>query len=89
MRSFALSEHFLMKRSEIASNRVRDNIDRMLATIRATPGVGSVLIADSVRRRYGSEILKAVVSPYLIIYRYDRTNDAVYILDLLDARRVH
>lgn len=88
MRSFALSRNFLLKRSEVASEKTRSRIDGMLATIRAMPGVGSSLVPESIHRRYGPGILKAVVSPYLIIYRYDRSCDAVRILDLLDARLV-
>ena len=77
-----------MKRAEVASERTRSRIDGMLATIRAMPGVGSSLVTDSIRCRYGHDVLKAIVAPYLIIYRYDRPRDTVYVFDLLDARLV-
>lgn len=85
----AFSESFLSKRAEVPSDRLLGRIDDMLYTIEQMPGVGSSLAASSLRNRYGPSILKALVSPYLIIYQHDRTTDTVYVYDLVDARSIH
>ncbi len=89
MTRIAFSENFLIKRSEVLSDRTLDRIDAMLYTIEGMPGVGSSLVAPSLKRRYGLHVLKAVVKPYLILYRYDRQNDIVYVYDLVNARSIH
>lgn len=89
MARMVYAETFLSKRAEVSSTRLRSRIDEMLRTIEQMPGVGSALVTRSIRRRYGNNILKAIVSPYLIIYRYDRINDAVYVYDLVYARASH
>ena len=80
--------NFLDKRNEVKSTRDRARIDKMLRTIEQMPGVGSALVAASLRDRYGPSVLKALVSPYLIVYEYDQTNDIVYVYDLITGRSV-
>lgn len=89
MARMVYAESFISKRAEVSSTRLRSRIDEMLRTIEQMPGVGSALVTRSIRRRYGNNILKAIVSPCLIIYRYDRINDAVYVYDLVYARASH
>lgn len=89
MAEMAYSEQFLSNRADLASSRTRARVDGMLRTIERFPGVGSSLVADSIRGRYGEHVLKALVSPYLIIYEYDRKQDMVYVYSLIDCRTVH
>ncbi len=79
---------FLKSRSEVQSERIRKRIDAMLKTIEATPGVGSALVADSIRLAFGNNIRKALVLPYEIIYEYDPPSDTVYIYALLYCHSV-
>lgn len=88
MPKLIVSANYLAKRNEVSSARIRTNIDDMLRTIELMPGVGSSLVPPSIVRRYGDGILKALVSPYCIIYEHDRDNDIVYVYDLLDCRFV-
>lgn len=76
---------FLNKRNALKSTRTRARVDKMLRTIEQMPGVGSSLVAPSVRERYGQHVLKALVSPYLIIYEYDRAQDTAFIYDLINC----
>lgn len=74
---------FLRKRNRLSSPRLRAHVDEMLRTIELMPGVGSSLVEPSLKARYGEDILKALVSPYLIVYEYDRTEDIVLVYDLI------
>ena len=85
MARMAYSESFLKSRASVVSTRTRARVDKMLRTIEQMPGVGSSLAAPSVRERYGQHVLKALVSPYLIIYEYDRAQDTALIYDLINC----
>ena len=89
MASIGYSENFLNKRADVLSDRTLSQIDCMLRTIEFMPGVGSSLVSESLTSRYGSDILKVLVSPYLILYRYDRDTDTVSVYDLVYAPSVH
>lgn len=76
---------FLRKRNSISSQRLRDHIDAMLHTIELMPGVGSSLVKPSLKLQYGESILKALVSPYLIVYEYGRDQDIAFVYDLISC----
>lgn len=76
-------EEFLREWSGISSQMTVEGIDRMLELIAAMPGVGSSIVADSVRLAYGPRVLKALVGPYQIIYEHDCASDTVYVYGLL------
>ena len=82
-------KEFARKRNKLSSPRTRARVDSMLRTIEGMPGVGSSLVADSLRERYGERVLKALVSPYLIIYEYDSVKDMAYVYDLINCWTVH
>ena len=86
MAKMLYAENFLSKRADVRSSRTRDQIDAMLHVIEHMPGVGSTLVSDGMRRRYGDSILKALVRSYIIVYAYDKSNDIVYVYDLYAAR---
>lgn len=85
MAKMLYSESFVTHRASVASDRARKRIDKMLRTIEQMPGVGSALVAQSLRERYGQRVLKALATPYLIIYEYDQSHDIVYIYDLINC----
>lgn len=80
---------FLRKRNDLTSSRLRSHIDAMLRTIELMPGVGSSIVEPSLKHRYGENILKALVSPYIIIYEFNRVEDTVYVFDLIACWTVH
>ena len=67
----------------LTSERLLQNVSNMLRTIEHMPGVGSNLVPDSIRHAFGPNVLKALVSPYEIIYEYDRDANTVYVYDLI------
>ncbi|MBQ9067553.1 MAG: type II toxin-antitoxin system RelE/ParE family toxin [Eggerthellaceae bacterium] len=77
------------KRNQLSSPRLRDHVDAMLRTIELMPGVGSSLVEPSLKSRYGNNIYKALVGPYLIVYEYDREQDTVLVYDLISCWAVH
>ena len=89
MTKLVVSNTFLRKRSMLWSDRIGENVDGMLRTIEQMPGVGSSLVPESIASEFGPQVLKAVVSPYEIIYEYCLDEDVVYVYDLLYGPNVH
>lgn len=83
MAKLVFDEEFLQQWADVPSQRTTDHIDRILQLISVMPGVGSSLVADSVRVAYGQNVLKMLVGPYQIIYEFDRSKDTVYVYGLL------
>ncbi len=83
MSRLVVSNTYIRKRGSLWSERIGNNVDDMLRTIEQMPGVGSSLLPSSIVEEFGSNVLKAVVSPYEIIYEYDDSEDIVYVYDLL------
>lgn len=83
MAKLVVYDGFIRKRSSLWSERIGANVDDMLRTIEQMPGVGSSLIPQSIQDAFGPNVLKAVVSPFEIIYEYDQATDIAYVYDLL------
>ncbi len=83
MSELIVYEGFIRTRSSLWSKRIGQNVDNMLRTIEQMPGVGSSLLPQSIQDEFGPNVLKAVVSPYEIIYEYDQEEDVIYVYDLL------
>ena len=79
---------FIEARSRVWSERLGKNIDEMLRTIELMPGVGSAIVPDSIQEEFGSNVLRAVVSPFEIVYEYDKDADTAFVYDLLYAPSV-
>ena len=88
MSRLVASNTYIRKRSSLWSERIGNNVDDMLRTVEQMPGVGSSLLPSSIVDEFGSNVRKAVVSPYEIIYEYDDFEDTVYVYDLLYAPSV-
>ena len=83
MSRLVVSNTYIRKRGSLWSERIGNNVDDMLRTIEQVPGVGSSLLPSSIVDEFGSNVRKAVVSPYETIYEYDDFEDTVYVYDLL------
>ena len=83
MAKLVFDEEFLRQWADVPSKRMSDQIDHILQLISAMPGVGSSIVADSVRVAYGQNVLKMLVGPYQIIFEFDRSKDTVYVYGLL------
>ena len=88
MARLVVYDGFIEQRAAVESERLGQNIDDMLRTIEGMPGVGSSLVRPSVRHSFGQNVLKAVVSPYVIVYEYDQDSDTAYVHDLLPGSMV-
>ncbi len=65
-----------------------DEILDRIALLEATPELGSSLLPASIRKRYGSQVRKLVVTPFDIIYDYLPQENAVVILTLIHQRGI-
>lgn len=83
MSRLVVYEGFIQARAEIRSECLAHNVDSMLRTIEHMPGVGSPLIPSFAQVACGPNVRKAVVSPFEIIYEYERESDTAYVYALL------
>ena len=66
-----------------------DKLDEILDTIsilEVSPEIGSAILSESLRRRFGPQVRKLVVQPFDIIYDYLPKEDTVVILTLVHQR---
>ncbi len=63
-----------------------DEILDRIALLKENPELGSTLLPQSIRRRFGSHVRKLVVSPFDVIYEYLPQDDAVVVLGLIHQR---
>ena len=83
MAKLALSDTFVSQRNDISVERTRAKIDKALRMLAGMPELGSRQVPLSAKARFGAGIRKLSISPYLIVYRYDRPSDVVFVYCLL------
>lgn len=66
-------------------SKLDEIIDR-ISLLEESPEIGSALLPDSIRRRYGPQVRKLIVTPFDVIYDYLPKENAVVILALLHQR---
>ena len=82
MARLVVFDEFIEELGRVRSERIAQNIEGMLLTIEQMPGVGSSILTPSVVREFGSNVRKAVVSPYEIIYEYDQPSNTLLVYGL-------
>lgn len=87
MAKMILTEGFVDDLSFVNSDKVLDDIRRVLGAIEAFPRIGSTDIPRSIVEAYGPGILKAVVKPFDVVYEYDEGADTVIVYALVPFRR--
>ncbi len=88
MATLDFSEGFVDDLAEVSSERLLESIYAVLAPLESLPRYGSPDIPASLRRRFGPDLRKLVVSPYDIIYTYDEETDVVRVHGLVLQRAV-
>ncbi|MBR1830763.1 MAG: type II toxin-antitoxin system RelE/ParE family toxin [Atopobiaceae bacterium] len=74
---------FVNARNAVQSTRLRDRIDSMICSVSQMPLMGALEGNRRAIRAFGPKVRRAVVKPYVIIYRYDEPSDTVFVLDLI------
>lgn len=80
------TDGFLDDAAGIWSDRVRNRLGRMLAAIEVFPEIGSTDAPLSIRAQYGSNIRKAIVDPFDLVYEFDPEADCVIVYGLIPFR---
>lgn len=75
--------------SYVYSDKVLNDIQQVLNAIEAFPRIGSTNLPQSIIELFGTNVLKAVVKPFDLIYEYDEASDTVIVYGLVPFRRAH
>jgi len=73
-----------MKTVRLASKRKK--IRRRVEQLSEFPDLGSPNLSDYIVEKYGPDVRKLVVSPFLVVYELDRDADDIDILALVPQR---
>lgn len=57
-----------------------------VSTLESFPEIGSRVMSERMRFRYGEDIRKLVVRPFDVIYRFDSSVETVWVIDLVHQR---
>mgnify|MGYP002607330184 FL=1 len=86
MAEIVFTEGFMADAAIVEREEKLDEILDTIALLEDAPEIGSAILPASIRRRYGSQVLKLVVRPFDIIYDYLPKDDVVVVLTLIHQR---
>ena len=78
---------FIEDLSFVYSDKVLNDIRKALDAIETFPNIGSSDIPQSVVEDFGSNVRKAIVKPFDLVYEYDEPADTVIVYGLVPFRR--
>ena len=81
------SERYFEDLEQVYSQRVEGKIRKIVDLLSYTPEIGSKLLPKSIREEFGEDVLKFVVDPFDLIYRYDKQRGEVRLLALIHQAR--
>ena len=84
-----ISEEFVEATAEVYSERMFNDLYRLVEMLDALPELGSTERPSAIKKRFGKDCRKIVIAPFDILYRYDKVEDTVYVAALIHQRRVH
>lgn len=84
----AFTDEFIEGVAQIYSERVLTELNGALNSIRSFKDLGSGFVYPSLRRRYGDDVRKFPVSPFVIVYRYDKERNRIEFLALPHEKTV-
>lgn len=82
------TDEFIDGVAQIYSERVLNELSESLIAIRSFKDLGTGFVRESLRKRYGDDIRKFPVSPFVIVYRYDENRNTVEFLALPHEKTV-
>ena len=82
MADLVFTEGFINDMTKVELSTKRVEIMRTIDLLSSFPDMGSRNLPASIRERFGANIRKLVVRPFLVIYEYNQETDAVYIYGL-------
>ena len=78
------TEAFIEDAASVSLESKRHEIRRRVEQLASFPEMGSANLPESIRARYGSDVRKLVVNPFLVIYEV--SDDAVEMLGIVHQR---
>ncbi len=86
MASIDFSEGFIEDMLQVLLPSKREEIFDRISLLEHVPEIGSRIVSDVVRLRFGDEVRKLVVNPFDVVYQYYPELDLVYVLGLIHQR---
>ena len=82
------ADSFFDEMVQVETERVRDNILDATELLAAIPEMGSTNLPRSIVEKYGPDVRKLVVSPFLVLYKL-LGNDRVLVLGVMHNRAAY
>lgn len=86
MARLLFSEQFLDDAATVWSPRVNEHLHSVLRMIERFPESGSACRRASIVDRFGPDVRTCALSPFDLVYRYDRESDTVYLHGLINQK---
>ena len=80
------AEQFIADAQSIRLASKREEVKRRVEQLADFPEIGSANLSESIVERYGPNVRKLVVNPFLVVYEIDAPADAVNVLALIHQR---
>lgn len=80
------SNQFLDDAATIWSPRVNEHLHGVLRMIERFPESGSACRRASITDQFGPGVRTCAISPFDLVYRYDRESDTVYLYGLVNQK---
>ena len=80
------AEQFIEDASSIQLASKRGEVRRRIEQLAGFPEIGSANLPVSIVERFGGNVRKLVVNPFIVVYEIDQENDAVNVLGLIHQR---
>ena len=89
MARLVYSDAFIEDMTTVALASERNEIFDKADLLSDFPDLGSANVPSSIRSRFGDSVRKLVVSPFDIVYEYDRASESAYLLGLVHQRAAY
>lgn len=82
------ADGFFEEMAQVETKRVRDNILDATELLAVMPQMGSTNLPRSISQKYGADVRKLVVSPFLVLYK-SLPGDKVLVLGVMHNRAAY
>jgi len=79
------ADSFFDEMAQVETKRVRDNVMDATELLAVIPEMGSTNLPASIVEKYGGDVRKLVVPPFLVLYKL-LNNDRVLVLGVMHNR---
>ena len=87
MHELVFAERFIADMTQVSSARVRNRILNEVDLLRENPELGSALVPQGVIDRFGPQVRRLSVPPFLVVYLI--AGEEIHVLGIMHARRAY